>query len=269
MTPRTTSAPLDDIEFLARSEHRVTVLAALAKRPQNRTALRAMTGASQSTIGRMVRAFEDRHWISKDGNQYEATELGAFVVTNMRTLIDRIETEQQLRDAWEWLPLESSGFTIEMATDAVVTVAEAEAPYSPVNRFASLLQETSRFQFVGLDVALLEPCKDEFRQWIVDGMQVEIVDPPSVAEYILSTYREHCSAPLESGNLTVAVHDDLPPYGISIFDDRIAISGYDQDSGMVQVLLDTDSPEARTWAESTFETYRCEARPLARELTTG
>ena len=269
MAPRTASAPLDDVAFLARSEHRVTALAALAKRPQKRADLRAMTGASHSTIGRTLRAFEDRHWISKDGDQYEATELGAFVVTGLRKLIDRIETEQQLRDAWQWLPIESSGFTIEMATDAVVTVAEAEAPYRPVNRFVSLLRGTSRFQFVGLDVALLEPCKDEFRQWIVDGMEAEIVDPPSVAEYILSTYREHCSAPLESGNLTVAVHDDLPPYGISIFDDRIAISGYDQDSGMVKVLMDTDSPKARTWAKSTFETYRCEARPLAREPTTG
>lgn len=66
----------------------------------------------------------------------------------------------------------------------------------------------------------------------------------------------------ESGNLTVLLYEDLPPYGISIFDDRIAISGYNPDSGTVQMLIDTDAPEMREWAESIFEPYRREARPL-------
>lgn len=266
MVPRTTSAPLDEVAFLARSGHRVTALAALAERPQSRGDLQEVTGASRSTIGRTLRAFEDRHWVSKNGNLYEATELGAFVVKGLQKLIERIETEQQFRDTWQWLPSEASGFTVEMATNAVVTVAETDSPYRPVNRFTALLRETSRFQFIGIDVALLEPCKDELQQQIVDGMQADIVDPPSVAKYILSTYPDHCSAPLESGNLKVKVHDDLPPYGVGIFDDRIAISGYDQESGMVRVLVDTDSSDAREWALSTFETYRREARPLAREL---
>ena len=266
MLPRTTDSPLDDIEYLARSEHRIVALAALARRPQSRDDLRALTEASSSTIGRTLREFEERRWLSRDGHQFEATQLGAFVASGMRELIDRLETEQKLRDVWHWLPSEASGFTIEMASDAVVTVAEVDDPYGPVNRFVSLLQETDRFRFVGYDVALLEPCKDELSQRIIEGMRTEIIDPPSVARYILSTYKEHCSEPLESGNLTVRLHDDLPPYGISLFDDRIAISGYNPDSGTVQVLLDTDAPEAREWAESTYESCRREARPLAREM---
>ena len=269
MIPSTTSAPLDDIEFLARSEHRVTVLDAVAERPRSRADLRARTEASSSTIGRTLRAFEERNWISRNGDRYEITQLGAFVATGMRELIDRLETERQLRDAWQWLPTETGGFTIEMATDAVVTVAEADAPYRPVNRFASLLRGTDRFRFVGSDIALLEPCKDELRRRIIDGMHAEIIDPPSVARYILSTYREHCSVPLESDNLTVWLHDDVLPFGISLFDDRIAVSCHAQDSGMVRVLIDTDAPETRGWAESTFESYRREARPLALEPTSG
>ena len=265
MLSHTTTPALDDIEFLARSEHRVTALAALARRPQSRADLRALTEASASTIGRMLREYEERNWVSRDGHQFEATQLGAFVASGMRELIERIETEQQLRDVWQWLPTEASGFTFEMGSSAVVTVAEADDPYGPVNRFASLLQETDQFRFAGFDVALLEPCRDELSQRIVDGMHTEIIDPPSVARYILSTYKEHCSEPLESGNLTVRLHDDLPAYGVSLFDDRVAVSGYNPDSGTVQVLLDTDAPEAREWAESTYDSYRREARPLALE----
>lgn len=271
MLPSTKSSSLDDIEFLARSDHRVTVLAAVARRPQSRSDLRELTGASASTIGRMLREFEKRRWIRRNGQQFEATQLGAFVATGMEELIDRLETEQQLRDVSQWLPIEDNdnGFSIEMASKAVVTVAGTDAPYAPVNRFVSLLRQTDRFQFVGYDVALLEPCKDEFRQRILDGMRTEIIDPPGVAKYILSTYKEHCAEPLESGNLTVRLHDDLPTYGISLFDDRIAISGYNSDNGTVQVLLDTDAAAARDWAESMYESYRHDARPLTLESTVG
>ena len=267
MLPSTTDSPLDDIGFLARSEHRVTALTALAERPRSRADLQTLTGASTSTIGRTLREFEQRRWISRNGHRFEATRLGAFVASGMQELVERLETEHDLRSVWQWLPTEASGFTVEMGVGAVVTNAEIDDPYGPVNRFVSLLRQTDRFRFVGFDVALLEPCKDELSQRIVDGMRTEIIDPPSVARYILSTHEEHCSEPLKSGNLTVRLHDDLPPYGISLFDDRIGISGYDPDGGTVQVLLDTDAPEAREWAESTYESYRREARPLTPEPT--
>ncbi|MFC7154715.1 helix-turn-helix transcriptional regulator [Halomarina halobia] len=269
MIPRTTSAALDDIEFLARSEHRVTALAALARRPQSRADLRAMTGVSRSTIRRTLHEFEDRHWVSRDGRHYEATQLGAFVAAGVQELIERVEIERAFRDVWQWLPDEESGFTIEMCTNAVVTVAAADDPYRPVNRFVSLLRETDGFRFVGFDLAFLEPCKDELCRRIVDGMRTEIIDPPSVINHIRSTYPERFAEALESGNLTVWVHDDLPPYGVGIFDDRIAISGYDPDTGTVHVLVDTDAPAAREWAESVYRVFRREIPTVALEDDRG
>ncbi|MDF9746740.1 helix-turn-helix transcriptional regulator [Natrinema salsiterrestre] len=258
--------PLEDIGYLARSDHRVAALDALTERPRSRTDLRELTGVSQSTIRRTLRTFEDRHWIRKDGHQYEATALGAFVAAGMRDLIDRFETERKLRDVWQWLPIEASGFPIGIGSDAVVTAAEVDDPYRPVNRFVSLLRETDRFRFVGFDLGLLEPCRDELARRIVDGMETEIIDPPRVAGYILSTYPEHCSGPRESDTLTVRLHDDLPPYGVAIFDRRIAISGHDPESGTVRVVIDTGAPEAREWAESMYESYRRDSRPLVPEL---
>jgi len=98
-------------------------------------------------------------------------------------------------------------------------------------------------------------------------MRTEIIDPPRAARHILSTYPEHCSEPLESENLAVRVHDDVPPYGIALFDQRIGISGHNPDSGTVRALIDTDAPETREWAESTYDTYRRNSRPLVPEPT--
>jgi predicted transcriptional regulator len=251
-------APLEDVEYLARSEHRVTALTALARRPQSRRDLLEITGVSQSTIGRTLREFEDREWIRRDGRQYEATQLGSFVATGIEDLVERIETQQDLRDVWQWLPPESSGFTVDMCADAVVTVADANHPYRPVDRFLELLRGTEEFRFAGFDVALLEPCKEELCEQIIDGMTAEIINPPRVAQYIRQSCPELFSDALESGNLTVKLHDDLPSYGVSIFDDRVAISGYDPDSVTVRALVDTDQPAAREWAQSVYESYQRE-----------
>lgn len=265
MISRSSDSALDDVEFLARSQHRVTALAALARRPQSRADLRAMTQVSQSTIGRTLREFEKRNWIKRDGRQYETTELGSFVALAISDVIDRVETERTLRDVWEWLPSEASGFTIDMCANATVTVAKADDPYAPVNRFLELLRDTDEFRFLGFDVALLEPCKDELCQRILDGMQAELINPPRVAKYIRQSHPEQFSSALESGNLTVRLHDDLPSYGVSLFDDHVAISGYDPDSVMVRVLVDTSDEEAREWAESIYNFYQHETPTIPLE----
>lgn len=255
MTPGTTGSPIDDIAYLARSEHRAPTLVALTVRPRSRSELWEMTGVSSSTIRRTLSEFEDRKWIRRDGYQYETTPLGAFVASAVAELIERVEIGRKLRDVWHLLPDEERGFSVEMCADAVVTVADADDPYRPVNQFVKLLRETDRLRFAGLDIAMLEPCKEELCQQIIDGVEAEVITPPRVANFIRSTCPELFAEALESGNLTVRLHDDMPTSGVCVFDDRVAISAYDSESITVRVLIDTADPDAREWAESTFASY--------------
>ena len=268
MTPSTTGSPIDDIAYLARSEHRAPTLVALTVRPRSRSELWEMAGVSSSTIRRTLGEFEERNWIRRDGYQYETTPLGAFVAAGVADLIERVETERKLRDVWHLLPDEESGFSVEMCADAVVTLARADDPNRPVNRFLSLLRETDRVKFSGLDVAMLERCKEDLCRQIVDGVEAEIINPPRVATYIRSTCPELFEEALESGNLTVRLHDDLPPFGVCIFDDRVAVAAYDPEGVSVRVLVDTDSPAAREWAESTYTSHWRKTPTLPLESTT-
>lgn len=263
------SEPLEDVAFLARSEHRVTVLEELAAGPRSRAALRATTGASASTISRTLRAFEERNWISRTGAQYELTPVGAFVAEGLQAFLECLETERRFRSVCQLLPTETDWFGLAMAPDAVVTVADVDAPYRPVNRFASLLRTTARFRFVGTDVALLEPCVTALQQQLADGMDAVVVGPPAVAELLRATDGTQWSAVLESSALTVWVHDELPSYGICLFDDRTAISCDDRDSGQVRALIETAAPDAREWAVATFEAARDDARPVTLESAVG
>lgn len=261
------ASPIDDIAYLARSEHRAPTLVALTVRPRSRSELWEMAGVSSSTIRRTLREFEDRNWIRRDGYQYEATQLGTFIATAMADLIDRFETERKLRTVWQSLPGEESGFSLEYCADATVTVANAENPYRPVNRFLSLLEDAERFRFAGFDVALLEPCKDDLCGNIIEGMETELINPPRVASYIRTNCPDQFSAAFESGNLDVRLHDELPTFGVGLLDERVVVCGYDHESLAVRVLVDTEADDARSWAESTYETYRRRTPILPLEST--
>ncbi len=86
-------------------------------------------------------------------------------------------------------------------------------------------------------------------------MAAEVIEPPRVAQYIRTTCPELFAEALDSGNLTVRLHDDLPPYGVGIIDDRVVICGYDADSASVRVLVDNTGADLLEWAESIFTTY--------------
>ncbi|MFP9192423.1 helix-turn-helix transcriptional regulator [Natronosalvus vescus] len=256
---------LAEIEYLSRSPHRAPMLTALAEQPRDRRDLQSVTGASASTVSRTLRAFEKRRWIARNGHRYETTQLGSFVAVGLQALIDRFETERTLREIWDWLPDDVAALPLEGIAEATVTMATVDDPYRPVTRFRTLLEETETFRFVGFELALLEPCKDELCQRIIDGVEAVIIDPPSVVRYIRSTYPDLSTRTLDSGNLTVLVLDEQPPFGLCLFDGCVSVTIYSPETGAVRALIDTDESGVREWAESTFDEYRAAAKPMSVE----
>jgi len=253
------ATPRKEVEFLARSQHRVDVLEQLVGRPRRRAELREVTGASGPTIGRILGDFESRGWVTREGPVYALTGPGAFVAERFGGLLDQLATEQRLRDVWRWLPGELDGFSLDLVADATVTAAEPGDPYAPANHCGRLFRRAESLR--GFDAGLTAPHHfAELYQRIVDGMATEIILPPAVSRRIGATYPEEAERVLRSDSLTLWWNDDLPLYRLTIFDDHVGIGGYDADSGVMQVYVETDVPAARAWAESTFEAYRSSAR---------
>ncbi|MGM0604967.1 MAG: helix-turn-helix transcriptional regulator [Halobacteriota archaeon] len=255
-------SPIGDIAYLARSEHRVPTLVALTERPRSRSELCELAGVSSSTIRRTVDEFENRVWIRKDGYQYSATRLGEVIASGMEELIEQVETQRKLRDVWHWLPDEVSKLPIETWEAMTITVAEPDSPYRPIDRFESLLKETKKLRLIRPEIALMEPCFEVLVQLIDEGVDVVLVARPESHTYFLSTYPERSAEMMQHDNFTVLEHDALPPRGTGLLDERVAISCYEQDSGAVHVLIDTDVAAVREWAQSVFETHTAEAKPV-------
>ncbi|WP_254544299.1 helix-turn-helix transcriptional regulator [Halomarina pelagica] len=253
-------AALDEIKYLAASAHRIEVIDALADGPHSRADLRALTGASSSTIGRTLAEFEDRGWAVRNGHQHRATSTGAFVAEEVVSLLHRMETRQKLREVAQWLPTEKLGITIDAFSEAVVTVDDTDDPYRSVRRYDDLIEEAETMRAFGTATLKSANAGTLFRN-VRSGMETEIIYPPPIVEAVLDWSPEAAKRGLDSGTLTILLHDALP-CGLTIFDDRVALTGYDPDTGMLRAIVDTDAPEAREWATSLYESYRAEARPL-------
>lgn len=256
--------PLEDIEFIARSSHRVDTLRALAERSCDRHDLREVTGASSPTIGRVLRDFEDRRWSVRDGRRYELTPLGAFVAERFADLHEAMAIERRLRDVWRWLPREMDDFRVELFADAIVSYPGPRYPYEPVERVTQLIEETESMYGFGTTVFKTINVEAVCRS-VLDGMEYEYIYSPDVLEATVSCDPERVAEAAACENCTILVHDALPDEdrcGLGVFDDRMGICCHDAETGMLEAVVDTDATEAREWAISVYERYRAEARPL-------
>lgn len=109
------------------SAYRADALRKLVDEPSDRDTLREAKGASKAIIARLLSEFEERNWVDRDGHQYELTDPGHVVAEVFLELVDTVETERLLRDVWQYLPTELSGFIISLFDAAVVAFTEAGA----------------------------------------------------------------------------------------------------------------------------------------------
>lgn len=255
---------IQSIEFLARSEHRVMALEALFNKRLDRRDLRAVTGASDPTVGRVVRDFEDRSWIVRDGPHYELTPLGEFVADLFLELREGMRTGETLREVWQWLPLEMEKFAVEYFEDAVVAYPGPNYPYEPVDRVTHLLESTDSIR--GLGTTIYKSGNLEvFCRRVIEGMEMEYIYSLPILEAIVKWNPDLTARAFECENCTILFHDALPDdnrCGLNIMDDCIGICGHDPESAQLEAVIDTASPEAREWAETVYEQCRDEARPF-------
>ena len=254
---------LETVEFLARSEHRVEVLDALADGPHTRAELRELTGASSSTISRTLREFENRYWVRREGHRFEATSMGAFVIEGLVTLLQRLETEETLREVMPWFPSADVDFAVVRCLgDAEVVQPTESDPMAPVRRAGQQLRAGTRLRFLTTQVTVryFEVVRERVAS---DGMEVEGVVTPRVYDTLVNdsamaaVYRDLCAA--DGVSLLVA---EMVPLILQIIDTRVGIGLVDE-AANPRGLICSDDDRVRRWAVDTFETCRDGAEPVS------
>ncbi|KTG07986.1 hypothetical protein AUR64_01780 [Haloprofundus marisrubri] len=260
-----TPTPLDDVEFLAASPNRVTVLQALAADAHTRTELYESTGISRPTLGRVLEGFERRGWIVKSGRRYEITRLGALLADEFGRLLKTVETIQQLAKLEPRLPTDCMEFDFRLFADATITVPHAPDVFAHIRRVEELTQNAAEVHYVTQNVYL--DSIPEQRTLILDhGQRQEII----ISEAAFSVLFENSSVAdivrelLATDNMTLYLYRGPLPVAIGLLDDVATILPYD-DQDFPCALIETRNETIRDWVTAMIDDYRAHAELLTPE----
>lgn len=254
---------LAEIEFLALSANRVTVLAALAEAPHSRSELAELTGASQATLGRILGDFEERHWVERAPDGYEATATGRLVAEEFDDLLGVLDTERQLRPVVDYLPTDAMAFDFRHLADATITRPSETRPNAPLQRLLELLRgadSVTAFSHAFNDQSL-SAVTDR-----LDTMSFQAVLSPAAIDSLTADaeLRGRLREVVDAETATIGVYAGEIPLAVTIVDEVVHMLVRDG-RGVLQAAIDTGNPAVREWAQRRFEHYRVQSEPLTAE----
>lgn len=257
-----TAAPLDDVAFLARSDHRVAVLDTLADGPRTRRDLHEGTGISQPTLGRILGDFEGLGWADREGRTYRQTALGALVDEEFGDLLVAVETVQRVGDVLAALPAEElAGLDLRAFADATVHRPEPGDRLSHIRRMETVWFEADRTRLLGstLGPASMDERKTHARR-LVDGeatMTVETIVSAPMATQGMSDPElwEMVLEHWDPERMRAYLYDGPIPL-ILCLADGVAMLAPTDDHGIPTVVVESEDERVRAWVESRLDAYR-------------
>ncbi|MFC4438860.1 MULTISPECIES: helix-turn-helix transcriptional regulator [Natrialbaceae] len=237
------------------------LLRALLAGPLDRRDIESTLGVSKATSHRFVRWLEARGYGERVDGRYRLTGLGETVAYGVSKFETYLRTAHRLDPLFDYICEDHDEFVIEPFADATVTVATPADPYAPVARFLELLRESERFR--GFNTThMIPPGLDAIADGVLENRSVELIYRPDAAETLRDDRETTLDDAIDEGNVAIRTRDALP-YGLALFDERIGVGGYDEETGTMRVFVDTDTTIAREWATRVFEGIRADSEPLA------
>lgn len=255
---------IDDIEFLARSPHRVEVLGALADAPRTRHELKERADVSRVTIRRLLEDLDERGWIVNENGQYEATARGRTVSREFARLHANLSVADSLDDALEWLPTEEFEFDLARLHDADVLRASSwETQTEAIRHAADCVHGAERIR--GTAIGFSHEVVDAIRELVVggEGSFEMVVDETALGmirndEGLRHRFRDILGA---QGGALHRYTGAAPLHMVCTFDELVVICGH-VDEGPPPGTLETTDHEVHEWARSYYETALSESEPV-------
>jgi predicted transcriptional regulator len=252
---------LDTGRLLDVVKHR-ELLELLVGGPLDRRDIQERLGVSRATSHRFTRWLEENRLAARTDGVWALTGRGEVVAEETLRFERKLRAAERLEPLLECICPDHQDFVIEPFADAVVTTATPQDPYRPALRFLSLLEESRCLR--GFNTThMVPPGLRTFDDRLFDDSEAEVIYLPGVVEHLLETHPERVAEAVARGDLTLRTREALP-YGLAIFDDRVGVGGYDEETGAMRVFVDTDAGIAREWARRVFEAYRNDSEPLDR-----
>lgn len=256
--------PFDE-GILRTAVERREVLSLLTAGPHHRREIQDELDLSKTTCHRIVRTFDDNGLLDRTDRGYQLTKKGVL----LEGYVD--EYSRGVRATFELDPLVSSftdapvEFDIDPFVDARITRPEPNDPTVTLSREFELFQDADIFTVVDGNQHVPELYLEQVIEIGIEReMTAEHIAPIEVIEKRLSAFPEihkrHQDLP---ATMKYRVSPSPgPPFGLTLYDhEHVVLRAYDDETGSVELLVDTDDPDAVAWADDVIDHYRSIAEP--------
>lgn len=252
-----------DEEILKTAVRRREVLATLSDGPHHRHELQEEFDISKTTCHRIIRTFDENGLLRRTDRGYALTTKGDLLGTYVDEYYRKVRTIFRLEPlvtAFEKVDVE---FDIEAFTDARITRPDPNDSTLPLNREFELFQEADYFSVIDSNQHIpMLYLKRVFEIGIEQGMRGEYIAPRSVIEKRLSEFPEvHQKHTEVEADLKYRVCE-RPTFGLTLYDqEHVVMRAYDDNTGSIELMVDTNDRDAVTWADDVIDHYREKADP--------
>ena len=233
------------------------VLQLLLRGPRDRREIEDALGISRPTSHRFVRWLDERGYAEKHEGRYRLTGAGEAIAEETLRFEANVRTTHRLAPLLSRICDDHEEFVIEPFVDATITEATPADPLRPVRRFADLVDQSERIR--GFNATHIAPLSFEsLHEKLVEDTDTEFIHLRDAAETLVVAYPELARQAMARGDLALRTRDALP-YGLVLFDQHVALAGFDEETGAMAVLVDTESPIAREWGEQVYAAVRADS----------
>lgn len=249
---------IEQVRFLAASEHRVEALGSLVSESHSPTQLCDEHDVSRATVHRILDSFEKFGWVQRGDGGYRATAAGRIVLQRFEDVRETVAEVESLSDFLAQferahdLPMPLNDYHVETSTRT--------DPYAATEYFIETVP-TDSSRLCALLPAVVPAFNRACEPLVEREASIQLVLSQSAAETTQQSYPEDFEQARSLDCLSLLVSPDAFTYGLSVFDGDVFLAGYD-DSGHLQTCLHSTDEDLREWALSVFRTFRSDAVPV-------
>lgn len=251
---------LETLRFFTNSVHSLQIFEALSEGVSTSSTLAERTGASRSTVARILDKGQSRGWIDSEGSHYELTTEGLVMTTEVRGWLGTVEGIQHLGKAIDWLPEPAHSLDYRYFRDVDIMTGSPSNPTEPFDFVSQMIQSATQIHTLAWTGVprLTELINEQAAAGELDCeavMEADFFDTLTGRPEVVV----HWQPPAERGE--VWSFEGNVPISLHLIDETVVI-WLDERQGddlTVQGALITEDPTVRSWAESLYEDFRDDA----------